>query len=393
MMQRPSETTMSITCHICNSPSVELIQSYALLRRITSDCKMSNKEGKIGFCRSCGCVQKLINTVWQSEVNEIYKSYQIYHQSNGMEQAVFNILGESQPRSASLIDKLFFHFDIPHVGRILDVGCGRGAFLKAFSERAIQWRLAGLDLDDKYKSIIERIDRIEKLYTGSSELVPDTFNIVTMIHTLEHIPMPRNFLMLLKNKLTKNSLLLIQIPNYIQNPFDLLITDHCTHFTKNTIKKLLISSGYEIKLITEDWVLRELTIIACISSKSENTFVNDFVVNETDGNYVVRCIDWLLEMKKMANTLSRNDHFGIFGTSIAGTWLFSELERTSVKFFIDEDLSRVGQNYYGCNVYHPSGVADSSTVFMPFTKCIAESIKNRMGEQGFKFKIHCLGNI
>jgi hypothetical protein len=47
--------------------------------------------------------------------------------------------------------------------------------------------------------------------------------------------------------------------------------------------------------------------------------------------------------------------FGIFGTSIAGTWLYGELgDRTS--FFVDEDPARAGKAHLGVRIIAPPNV-------------------------------------
>ena len=50
---------------------------------------------------------------------------------------------------------------------------------------------------------------------------------------------PRDFLCALKLKLAPGGLLVVQLPSHQHNPFELMIADHCSHFTTQTCAILL----------------------------------------------------------------------------------------------------------------------------------------------------------
>ena len=68
-----------IRCHVCASPAIDMVPGYELFRRVTSDCKPWPRGGRLCVCRTCGCVQKVMDPAWQSEVETIYEAYSIYH--------------------------------------------------------------------------------------------------------------------------------------------------------------------------------------------------------------------------------------------------------------------------------------------------------------------------
>ena len=57
--------------------------------------------------------------------------------------------------------------------------------------------------------------------------------------------------------------------------------------------------------------------------------------------------------------------------------MFGECE-LDVKFFVDEDLSRVGKKLYGRPVINPSEVLPGATVYLPFIPSLAEKIATRL---------------
>jgi len=362
-------------CHVCAQAEIDPVEGYEPLSRVASDCAPWPAGGRLGVCPSCGCVQKVIDDAWNSEVGKIYDSYSIYHQSQGgAEQSVFEASGHAVSRSTRLLECLRSHVRLPEAGRLLDVGCGNGALLRVFSPLEPSWSLAGTELNDKYRAEVERIERVEALFTCAPDQVPGGFDLITMVHVIEHIPDPMQFLARLGDKLKAGGLLVIEIPDYLQNPFDLVIADHSTHFTAATISALLIKAGYEVASVAGDWVPKELTVVA---RKAENRLENAHPAPANSMDQAVNRVRWLRDVVTAARRHSAAKSFGLFGTSIAAAWLFSELDGR-VAFFADEDPSRVGRTYRGRPVYHPKDAPPGAHLFIPIPAPFGEALKARL---------------
>lgn len=371
----------TIRCHICAAESLELVPGYDDLCRVTSDCKPWQRGGRLAVCSRCGSVQKPINDAWRSEAGKIYGDYSIYYQSEGVEQAVFDATGQSAVRSRRLLEALGAHVKMPEVGRLLDLGCGNGAMLRAFSDFAPRWSLAGSELSDRTRAAVERIKGVEALYVGEPDRIPGNFDMITMSHLLEHIANPVEYLSSLHRKLKPKGLLVIQVPNYQQNPFDLLVADHASHFSPRTAADLIGRSGYEVIAVATDWVPKELTIVAASSGKAAEEIPSD---HEPELEATVKTVDWLKQTVISAQECARSGIFGLFGTSIAATWLFAELGE-SVSFFVDEDPSRIGNNFMGRPVFHPQEAPPNSHVFIGLPATLAESVYRRIARDGVRF--------
>jgi len=365
-----------ICCHVCGDLAVDIVSGYEVFRGVTSDCKPWHRGGQLCICRSCGCVQKVTDHIWQSKVETIYEAYSIYHQSGGAEQAVFDKLsGQPSARSECLLQHLCTAVELPKKGRLLDVGCGNGALLGAFGRLLPLWSLAGTELNDKYRPLVESINGVEALYTCPPDHVPGTYNLITMIHVLEHILGPREFTAGLQEKLEDGGFLVAQIPDYLQNPFDLLIVDHSTHFTVTTAAELVNRAGYEVISVATDWVPKELTIVARKAGGPPVDRGNPMTPSPLES--ARRCLQWLQSVLATARQVSAKGTFGLFGTSIAATWLFSELEST-VSFFVDEDPNRAGKTHMGLPIFHPRDVPSDSHVFIALPTRSAQNIQTRM---------------
>src|SRR5687768_8398312 len=173
---------------------------------------------------SCGAVQKNADERWFAETAIIYRDYEIYHQSAGVEQGVFDsATGVSQTRSRRLAEFLDGNFVLPDEGSILDVGCGSGATLAAFSEVKRRWSLYGFDLDDRRLESLRRLANFRVLFTGDLASIAGDYSIVSLVHATEHLPDPVSSLRELAPRLGAHGRLFIQVPDYRVNPFDLAV--------------------------------------------------------------------------------------------------------------------------------------------------------------------------
>src|SRR5438105_2653903 len=118
------------TCRICGATALEEVLDFAALPRVTSDAKPFPAGGRLTVCRTCGAMQKLADEVWLGEIARIYGEFEIYHQSGGAEQPIYDLAGKGgTPRSVKLVDYLARTLALADHGDVLDFGCGNGAAL------------------------------------------------------------------------------------------------------------------------------------------------------------------------------------------------------------------------------------------------------------------------
>jgi hypothetical protein len=155
------------------------------------------------------------------------------------------------------------------------------------------------------------------------------------------------------------------------------------HFTPASLSKLASRAGFEIDCLSTTWVAKELSLTA--QPQLHSARANDEPLESA--NHVGGQIDWLHRFVNAASkALAASDSFGIFGTSIAATWLCSALG-DGVSFFVEEDFSRVGRLYMGRPVISPSQVSPGSVVFMALTPQIATQITRRLGNASFEMHL------
>lgn len=373
-------------CSICGRAALDEIEAYRKLHRVTSDCRPWRTGGRLLICMQCGFVQTPNDEVFKKEIDEIYSAYTIYHQSkNGVEQSIFEqASGVASSRSRKLIATLCSLESLPVSGRMIDIGCGNGPLLRAFSEAFKGWTLAGSELDDKWRASIESIPGAEKLYVCPPFDIPGRFDLITMSHVAEHVTEPVDFLASLRDKLTPEGLLVILVPGCYDNPFELTVADHRSHFMASGLRNLIEQAGYEV-LHAGDWIPKELCAIARVARIPSGALPPAPEEARRSAEAIQRRLQWLIETSDRARQLARAGPLGLFGTSIAGTWLAAELGDIDSFYFVDEDQSRVGRNFMGRPVVLPSQVAQGHRVFVGLPPQIAQRIARRLSRPGVEY--------
>ena len=362
------------TCHVCTNGEVRELTGYASLPRVTSDCKPWPPGGQLGVCVRCGSVQKIIDEQWRADIARIYQDYTIYFQASGAEQAVFvGDAAQLMSRSDRLVSQVVAHVDLPARGRLLDIGCGNGAFLGAFSNALPGWTLAGTELSDTNRATVEAIRGVEALYTCALADTPGCFGMISLVHVLEHIASPTEFLRIVATKLEHGGTLFVEVPNAARNPFDLMIADHATHFTATSLSTLLESAGFSITTLSEEWVSKEISVVATKARASTTSA-------SLSRDAAIDSLDWLVATRAAARDVRANAEgrpFGLFGSSIAATWLAQGVDR-AMDFFVDEDIHRHGERFFDRPVLSPGDVPAGSVVFVGIGGGAADRVARRL---------------
>jgi SAM-dependent methyltransferase len=365
-------------CNICGARTVEPVADFGVLRRVSSDCKPVGPGGELGECQQCGAIQKPLTAALAMEIAKIYAHYDIYYQGGGAEQLVLDDRdGIARRRSQVIVDRLSSAGWLDHNGASLDVGCGNGSFLASIAEKAAGWRLYGLDLDDRYASQLALIPGFKQLILENVQNHSGTYDFISAIHALEHFTDPYAGLTAFRRCLGKNGKLFIQVPNLDENPFDLLIADHISHFTPRSLARLLDRAGLRVLSLATNWIGKEISVVAAPADGAASIEAGR---EKTD---IAAHVAWLNNVRLQAVDLAQRAPIGIFGTSIAGTWLAGSLGTEHVAFFVDEDPARQGRTHFGNPVLAPRQVPSDSTVFICLASATALKIAARMVEFGF----------
>lgn len=130
--------------------------------------------------------------------------------------------------------------------KLLDVGCGDGAFLLAAQK--LGWRVAGTERNPQPA----RKSGLEVSTDIASAASSGPFDCITLWHTLEHMSDPRAALRDCRNSLKPQGAIFVAVPDaaglqaraFGAYWFHLDVPRHLHHFTAGSLAKLLRHSGF-----------------------------------------------------------------------------------------------------------------------------------------------------
>jgi 2-polyprenyl-3-methyl-5-hydroxy-6-metoxy-1,4-benzoquinol methylase len=128
---------------------------------------------------------------------------------------------------------------------LLDVGCGTGDFLKIAQKN--NWNVKGIEPNENARKLANI--KTDHSVFGNEQLLkfePNSFDVITLWHVLEHLPKPEEHISIFKKLLRPNGVLIIAVPNfksydaqYYKNYWAAYDAPrHLWHFSKKSISKL-----------------------------------------------------------------------------------------------------------------------------------------------------------
>jgi 2-polyprenyl-3-methyl-5-hydroxy-6-metoxy-1,4-benzoquinol methylase len=151
-------------------------------------------------------------------------------------------------------------FNITSSTKILDIGCGKGAFLYLLKEK-FHGHPKGLDFDKKCAAYCQKeldLDVREGDVNNHDEAIKESYDIITMWAYLEHEPDPISTLKKVRSLLSDDGLLFIEVPNeqslenkiFGKKSFLYEVPVHMYNFSPLTLAKLVNKAGFKIEKIT-----------------------------------------------------------------------------------------------------------------------------------------------
>ncbi|MAP84865.1 MAG: hypothetical protein CMF83_03970 [Candidatus Marinimicrobia bacterium] len=141
------------------------------------------------------------------------------------------------------------------IGKIIDIGCGRGLFLDVM--RRGGWDVVGLELNKQTASYAEHVYDLD-VYVGKDvelSLESGNFDVVHFCGVLEHSKKPNVLLSEAHRILKNNGLLIVLLPDIRsfefklgrENWLHLDLPFHLFHFTEEGLIQILQEKGFKIR--------------------------------------------------------------------------------------------------------------------------------------------------
>lgn len=372
-------------CRACGLATRPL--DLAGLPLVFSDCRpWTGPQADPRSC-TCGLVQKPLDPGYLRAVADGYAGYAPYEQAGGSEQAVASGSGALTSRSTVLARALTERGLLPESGVALDYGCGNGAFLVALRQSTPALRLDGADIGSHLADAVRGIDGVSRyVELPFADGDASAYDLVSLIHVLEHVEDPAQTLADLGSRLLPGGRIVIQVPTYALNPFDLCIADHLSHFTPGCLADLAGRSGLRIALGPSQIVPRELTMVLCATSTAlPQADAHPVVPQSFDTDSASR---YLLDWKELVARVAVEDEpVVVFGSSISASWVISLLDSMgrTASVLLDEDTNRSGGRFRGVPIAAPrEAQVGSPRVLVPLAPALAAGVADRLASLGMR---------
>lgn len=268
--------SVSIRCALCGSTGRIIFSNL-------SDMQY-NVPGKwaLARCRHCGLV-------WQHPLprpDQIPGFYSNYHTHDeviedsfmsgvfyrGIPVATLGYEKEKASQSERLWGKLFsligplrelgqgaiFWLDAKARGRLLDVGCGSGVFLRRWKN--LGWDVHGVEMDPAAVSVARKVSQSDNVVMGTVDDLDsnEQYDVITLIHVIEHLLDPLETLEKCRNLLKPGGKLILSTPNAGSLGARILKRNwrgwepprHIYVYNPKTLTKIARKAGYKIESVS-----------------------------------------------------------------------------------------------------------------------------------------------
>lgn len=360
-------------CRICETPLGK--PDYSADAPSLTDCgRIINIKTEIYFCNACGLSQ---SPNIPDIINFYAHEYKISLQAPDHDQLVSLKDGRSLYRTdlqAQLVLKL-----APPIkgGRILDFGCGKATSLQKITRVRPDVKPFVFDVSDDYRESWADWVPIENCATHSTpESWSGNFDLVTCHFVLEHVVNITDLLAGIRGLLSPQGLLFLSVPNALANPGDLLVVDHLTHFSQETLANALSCSGLE--LLCMDTTSFPGALLSVSRSGIEKT--SKRVVQHHTETLAMRkfALDWASIRTRVREAARRTSSApaAIYGAGFYGSFIRSILgPDVNLRYFVDSNPHLQGTMHMGLPVIAPASMSeDICVVYIGLNPIKARSI-------------------
>lgn len=204
-------------------------------------------------CRVCGFLY-VHPPPSREELNAFYQNPNYFQGDDTYGYAAYFAEREEIERQAE--ERLILIERLVERGRLLDVGCASGYFLRVAKQRG--WQVEGVEISQAVVPSAEQLvgQRIHPTLEAAPD-APDSFDAVTLWEYIEHVLNPREELLQVRRRLKPDGLLALSTPNAGQRNVrrypaawrEFKPPEHLSFFTVQTLTALMRACGFEPVMI------------------------------------------------------------------------------------------------------------------------------------------------
>lgn len=269
--------------------------------------------------------------------------------------------------------------------KVLDIGCGDGAFMYPFQRRNIA--VEGIEPSDKSRAISTAAGFT--VYSGymtpDTQLATGPYDAFVTRQVLEHVDSIQDFLTGIRRQLKPGAVGIVEIPRLekalADRRFYDFFPDHLNYFSLDTLRIALELNGFDV--LDLRGTMKDEYNIAIVRLRSSEDFVA--VVNNIN-NLTQQLEKLFKEYKNQGKTTA------IWGAGAKGLSIMTAMNTSNLDIVVDSDINK--QGYYTpiseFLIQEPAALKNVNVVVITavaYQTVIVEKLKNTYNYSGDVFLI------
>ncbi|MEP6684406.1 MAG: class I SAM-dependent methyltransferase [Parafilimonas sp.] len=272
-----SESIHYNNCPVCESNNISFVLK-------AKDETVSKKDFEIWECSDCK-LRFTQDVPDEQNIGEYYKSSAYISHSNTSKGLVNKLYHTVRSFTLQSKKNLIKKSANKQQGNLLEIGAGTGAFASTMKKNG--WNVTALEPDETARINAKRDFDIDLLPAENLfNLTPNTFDVITLWHVLEHVHELHKYLDKFYSLLNDGGTLIIAVPNYTSYDANIYtdnwaaydVPRHLYHFSPKSMHTLLIN--HKFKSVQQKPMWFDSFYVSLLSEKyatKKNNFFKAFI--------------------------------------------------------------------------------------------------------------------
>ena len=230
-------------CPVCGSTHLKRVMTC-------TDFYASGEQFELYSCEDCGFIFTQGVPV-EAEIGKYYETPDYISHTDTRKGAMNSIYHYVRSYMLGRKARLVAREAHRKTGRLLDIGTGTGYFANTMVRRG--WKVEAVEKSPQAREFAERAFRTGgEARIGFEGFAPDSFDVITLWHVMEHLEHLGETWEMLRELLTEKGVLIVAVPNCLLMTRSVTVEywaaydvpRHLWHFTPGTIQQLASRHGF-----------------------------------------------------------------------------------------------------------------------------------------------------
>ncbi|MGH8077168.1 MAG: class I SAM-dependent methyltransferase, partial [Lysobacter sp.] len=345
-------------CNVCGALHGDALYRSAAGRSLTSLCQIHPTATVVYACSKCGHVQSETLAGVESYYDD---DYDILVHSEEEDQVYEVRNGKPVYRTEHQVRTLLAKVSLPEHTNLLDYGCAKSSTIRALTQLNPGIAAHLFDVSERFIPFWRKFVLPDQwsVHTTKPEWV-SKFDVVTSFFSLEHIPKPAETMRHIADLLKPGGTFYCIVPNVSSNIADFIVVDHCNHFTRPSLTRVLSGAGMELREIDDLAHRGAFVVVATKSGQGPIALgsTDPVCVDETRREMIHIARFWREageRIRTYESGLADNERVAIYGAGFYGAFVASSLARPDrIACHLDQNPFLQGTAFNALPVWAPA---------------------------------------